>query len=257
MKKENTTKLVVGTATVAGAALGAVAAGPLGEIAGGAVGAALGAVIEWGATEISTRLLSKSEKKKVETVYDYAKRLITEKLEAGKTLRDDAFFTSSCKERAIAEELLEGILFSAQRESEERKLPYLATLYANICFDKSVSRETANILIKQAESLTYHQLVIMRVVGWMQVSSPAHIKPKPIYKTIEGFQNITVATEIFDMLRKSLLYSKGDVLGAGGLNPANLTLAGHGALLFNLMEISKMKVDNSTAGDIIDLLIEQ
>lgn len=255
MKKENhvTSTLISGGSAVVGAVVGEVIGGPIGGVAGAAAGTSIAAVFEWGVSEIATRLLSKSERKKVETVHECAKRLIDEKLKAGNTLRDDDFFLHKSNDRATAEELLEGVLLAAQREYEEKKLPYLAKLYTNICFDKSIDRATANMLIKQAESLTYHQLVIMRVVGWLQTEAPKEIV-KTRYKTIEGTSGITVATEICDLLRKSLLYSEGDILGAGGLTPANLQLAGHGAHLFNLMELTKMQIDLEGADDVIDFL---
>lgn len=258
MKKDKhiVSTLVSGGSAIAGAIAGEVIGGPIGGLAGAAAGTAIASVIEWGASEIATRMLSKSEREKVTTVYEYAKQLICEKLEEGKLLRSDDFFSQQFSNRATAEELLEGVLFAAQRECEEKKLPYLAKLYANICFEETIDRATANMLIKQVEGLTYHQLVIMRVVGWMQTVAPDNIHAKPSYKTVEGMGKITVATEIFDLLRKSLLYSEGDVLGAGSLTPANLRIAGHGAHLFNLLELSKMKIDQEFAGDIIDLLIE-
>ena len=59
---------------------------------------------------------------------------------------------------------MEGIFFAAQRENEERKLPYLANLYANICFDDAISRPMANQLIKIAASISFRQLAIAKVV---------------------------------------------------------------------------------------------
>ena len=49
----------------------------------------------------------------------------------------------------------------AQKEYEERKLQYIANLYANIAFDDSISCEMADKLLKISSELTYRQLIIL------------------------------------------------------------------------------------------------
>lgn len=98
-----------------------------------------------------------------------AKEKIKSNFEENKILRHDDFF-SELDNRTSAEEILEGTLLVAQKEYEERKIKYIANLYANIAFDENISREIADRLIKISSELTYRQLMILCAVGFIQIS---------------------------------------------------------------------------------------
>lgn len=109
---------------LAGAGIGAVIAGPVG-IAGGAIaGTAIEKVIQRIGKEIQEKFLSKAESRKIETVYSCAKEKIESNLKNRKALRNDDFFSKMIDDRSSSEEILEGTIFAAQREHEEKKLPY-------------------------------------------------------------------------------------------------------------------------------------
>lgn len=216
-----------------GAGIGVLVAGPVGAIGGAIAGTAIEKVIQVIGTEIKERCLSKSENRKIGTVYEKAKEKINDALKSGKKLREDDFFDASIDGRSSSEEILEGTLFAAQRESEEKKLPYLANLYANINFDKTIDRAMANQLIKVAEDLTYRQLVILYIIGAYQTHTIwAPERRKTAFRGISSYQNISIASEIFDLYRKSLLFSKDAMLDAAGINPSILEISGIGALLY-------------------------
>lgn len=242
---------------VIGAGIGSAVAGPLGTAGGALAGALIENVIQWAGNEIKERCLSKSEARKVGTVYEKAKEKIAEKLKAGEKLRTDGFIENDVNERSPSEEILEGTLFAAQRENEEKKLPYLANLYANINFDSTVDRNMANQLIRIASDLTYRQLVIMRVIGAYQKDlygvPPRRNTP---YNTISGYDNISIATEIYDLYRRSLVFSKSAILDAAGITPAELEISGIGALIYNLMDLPQMTYDD-LAGRIVKFLSGQ
>ena len=63
-------------------------------------------------------------------VMDLAKEKIDENIKNNKKLREDDFF-ENVDNRSSAEEILEGTLMVAQKEYEERKLPYI--LYEDTC----------------------------------------------------------------------------------------------------------------------------
>lgn len=75
-------------------------------------------------------------------------------------IRQDDFF-NKINERSTADEILEGILLSAQREHQEKKVQFYGNLIANIAFDPSIDREQANFLIKLDESLSYRQICLL------------------------------------------------------------------------------------------------
>ena len=227
---------------IIGAGVGSTVAGPLGTAGGALAGAVIENILQWAGNEIKERCLSKSEARKVGSVYEIAKEKITEKLLAGEKLRTDGFIESGVDDRSPSEEILEGTLFAAQRENEEKKIPYLASLYANINFDSTVDRNMANQLIRIASDLTYRQLVIMRVIGAYQTEDlqGAPSRRNTPYKVLSGYDNISIATEIYDLYRRSLVFSQSVILNAAGINPSKLEISGIGALIYNLMDLPHM-----------------
>ena len=244
---------------VAGAGIGAVAAGPVGAVAGALAGKLIEKVFEAIGSEIKERHLSKTEDRKIGSVYYSAQVKIQNKLDKGIPLRSDSFYQETATDRSSAEEILEGTLFAAQRESEEKKLPYLANLYANINFDEAISRPMANQLIKIASDITYRQLVIISIIGKYQtgqISQPALSKRS--FTGVQGYENISIASEIFDLYRRSLVFSQSAILDAAGFTPSLLTVSGMGALLFNHMELSSIPIDDvEIAQPIISLLSDR
>lgn len=243
---------------VIGAGVGSAVAGPLGTAGGALAGAVIENIMQWAGAEIKARCLSKAEARKVGSVYEKAKEKITEKLQAGEKLRTDGFIEDGVDDRSASEEILEGTLFAAQRENEEKKLPYLANLYANINFDSVVDRNMANQLIRIASDLTYRQLVIMRVIGAYQTGDlkGAPLRRNTPYGKISGYDNISIAGEIYDLYRKSLVFSQTFILDSAGINPSKLVISGMGALLYNLMDLPHMSCDNLSKS-IIDFLSDQ
>lgn len=227
-----------------GAGIGSVVAGPVGAISGALAGTTVEKVLRWIGTEITQRYLSPRENKRIGVVYEYAQKKIEDNLNAGKQLRQDDFFTDDIDDRSAAHEILEATLLVAQKEYEELKLPYLANLYANINFDATIDKYMANQLIKLAENLSFRQLVIMRVIGAYQTGDfNGPPRRDSAFKTINGYDNISIATEIYDLYRRGIVHSDSAILGAAGITPSKLTIGGIGALLYNLMDLPHMAFD--------------
>jgi hypothetical protein len=93
-----------------------------------------------------------------------ARDKIEENLREGVPLRNDDFFLRDEATRSSADEIMEGTLLAAQREHEERKIPYYANLIANLSFEPAVDRYTANLLLRTAQELSYRQLCILALV---------------------------------------------------------------------------------------------
>ena len=247
-------------AAAAGAAVGSnigvVVAGPAGAIGGATLGALAQSAVQWIGKEIKDRQLSKREERKIGTVYELAQQIIAEKLKEGKEIRNDDFFTQKEENRSSAEEITEEAFFAAQRESEEKKLPYLSYLYANIFFDETVDKHMAVQLFRMAERLTYRQFQILTMLGGIQLTiESTGFQPLKVdtFKTISGFKDISIATDIFGLYREGIIQSKSAVLDPAGITPADLHVGGCGALLYNLMELNKAPFESSTS-DIIQLL---
>lgn len=251
----------------AGAAAGSLAAGAIGAAAAGPAGAAVGALAAGGAewvlqkigSEIKRRVLSPSEERRVGEVYDTASKLIGDRIANGEKLRDDDFFENSDDGRSEAEEVLEGILITAQREYEERKLAYLSRLYASIAFHPEISAPMANHMIKIMDSLTYRQIVILHLVGGLAATEKQlpgmSIRKRSAYTSVSGTENVAIASEIFELYRMSLLGSSEAILDAAGINPSALSIIGYGAHLYILMDLSKLE-DHDGLQEIVGEIVE-
>ena len=247
---------VSGTAASAavGAAIGTAIAGPLGAVTGALAGTVIEKGLLWAGNEIKTRVLSPKEDERIGMVYAYIAEKINCNLIAGKVFRTDSFFDAHENERSSNEEILEGVLLTAQKEYEEKKLRYLANMYANLPFNEAVNPRMANMLIKLASELTYRQYIILHVVNMFQNSKYNVEAKKEPYESLAGFKTMTIATEIFDLYRRTLIHSSEALLDAAAINPSKLTLVGYGELMFELMELDGMK-DDTICSEIIQFMI--
>lgn len=144
-----------------GVASGLVLAGLPGAFAGAAAGPAVASVMK----DVIHRVLSRREEKRVGGVFLAASAAYEELLADGETLRSDGFFDSGAGNRSSAEEVFEGVLLAAKVEHQERKIPHLGYLMANIAFDASLDAGLANWAITTAEDLTWTQFVLLSAIG--------------------------------------------------------------------------------------------
>ena len=89
--------------------------------------------------ELSARLLGPREEVRVGYVYTLAAAEIAKRIESGERVRTDGFFSGDGTGISDAQEVWEGVLLKSQREPEEKKLPYMAHLLANLAFDVSLT----------------------------------------------------------------------------------------------------------------------
>ena len=89
---------------------------------------------------------------------------IAKRINAGEQVRQDEFFNDNPSGRSEGEEVWESILMKSQREPEEKKLPYMAHLLANLAFDPGIGSHMAHQVTKTAEQLTYRQLCILKLI---------------------------------------------------------------------------------------------
>ena len=225
-----------------GAGIGTAIGGPLGGIAGAAAGSVLGNAFKFVADDIRERVLSKKEKTRIEKVLSLAYDKVSLNIADGKIVRDDYQGNSE------AEEILEGTILNAQQEYEERKIPYIANLYANLAFDDSVPSSTINSLLKLTSSITFRQLQIISVIGFVNMASEnlgLSLASNNSSGQVRGINNIGIASDIYDLYQKSILMSKTVIFDAAGIKPADLYIGGLGVLLYNHMELASMDIDNT------------
>lgn len=213
--------------------------GPAGILAGAATPVVIKKLSEI-VCDLRKRQLSAMEVKKVNILLDIAEKKIQEKLNTGLDIRNDGFFQEDI-ERDSAREVFEGVVFASQRESEEKKIPYYANLFANIAFTEEISVSEANFLVKVAYEITYEQMEIMQLIASFQIGKNffgfLNGMKKGAYGSVKGYRNINILTETFDLLRRGILYSKLIPLDVAGIDPSSLYLAGVGVKLYELMEM--------------------
>ena len=97
-----------------------------GLLTGAAVVPGIAHTLRYGVKLFVNRILAGREKARVGLVYGLAAHRIKERLDRGEQLRADGFFDAHISDRSSADEIAEAVLIAAQKEYEERKLPYIA-----------------------------------------------------------------------------------------------------------------------------------
>ena len=135
-------------ASLAGTATGLVVAGPEGALVGGAAGSSITMALRWLGQEMSSRLLGPREEQRLGYVFTLAAAEVAERINAGEQVRQDEIFSDNPSGRSEGEEVWESILMKSQREPEEKKLPYMAHLLANLAFDPEIGSHMAHQVTK-------------------------------------------------------------------------------------------------------------
>jgi hypothetical protein len=119
----------------------------------GPIGVGIAHTLRYGANSFVNRVLASRERARVGVVYGLAAHEIKRRLDNGESIRTDEFFKPDATGRSSADEITEAVLIAAQREYEERKLPLIAKLIAQILFDSSIDVGMAHQLLRFAETL--------------------------------------------------------------------------------------------------------
>ena len=110
------------------------------------------------------RVLSPMQEHRVLTVSAFAVDFIEKRLKDGEKLRNDGFFSEGTITRSDAQEVVDSMLFTAGDDPQEQKIPYMAHLIENGCFDASIHPGLLHFLYKESKSLTYRQLCILKLI---------------------------------------------------------------------------------------------
>ncbi len=230
--------------SVAGAMIGTTIAGPPGAAIGGIAGHFAAQALHRIGDEISQRFLSPREEMRVGGVYSLAAKEIIERQKSGERVRNDDFFERDQTGRADAEEVWENILLKSQRESEEKKLPYMAHLLAATAFQPEASAPMAHQIIKTAEQLTYRQLCILRI----STDKEKLAIPKGNFRGygVLPHELTQILYEYLDLYHKAYINFGGEVaFGPTDVQPGNTTVQGMGAQMFNMMSLDRIPYEDT------------
>lgn len=223
-----------------GAAIGLLIAGPGGALAGAVGGPLLTKTIKRIGSEIQNRVLGKREEIRVGATLSYALAKIKDNLDKGKTLREDGFFNNETN-RSDADEILEGTLLSAQKEYEEKKIPFMANLFANIAFNPNIDKGNANHLIKLANTLSYRQLCLINIFT-NKSNFPLRSTDYTANPTVL-IPVISILHEIFELYTVGLINCESVIFGLTNINPSKMKVEGAGEGLYVLMELNSISND--------------
>jgi hypothetical protein len=128
------------------------------KITSTAIGAGASVVTE----EFMTRKMSRRERFRVGTVLNAARSRYGARYTRGDDLREDDFVAG---DPSFFDESVEGALIAAQRQHEEKKLGHIGCLIANLPFEATIDRVTANWCIRIAEELSWNQYILLALNG--------------------------------------------------------------------------------------------
>ncbi len=247
---ELTTELVQSGAEIAGSITGAaigLMGGPAGALGGAALGVVVGRALSKVGADIQRRLLGPREQTRIGAALAFATTRIANRVAAGHILRQDQFFTTEGDiqdNRPPAEELLEGILLKARDAYEEKKVPLIGSLFANVGFHPEISPIYAGYLIKLAGELSYNQLVALAVgrdVGNKSRLRNQDYRSDPAGVEALGLNGQGLLTEIYDLYQRGLV-NGGD--GSAWLSVPDVVptynVQGAGGVLASLMSIDSL-----------------
>jgi hypothetical protein len=236
---------------VGGEFLGSRFPGGIPPIGGAIFGVGIVQTLRYLINEVKTRLYSPREMRRVITVLMLIVRAIEREKSRGYTLRDDDFFRRAIDERTTAEELGDAVIYAAQREHEERKLPFIANLFAFFAFNSRIDQAMANYMVKLAGALTWRQYCIL---SSRTIHPEKGLRSAPFNATQRENPSQVFATlaECFELYRIALInfkYQFGLVTKIENMAIESIRLDGVGQYLhlgMHLSEIPTADVDDVT-----------
>lgn len=248
-------------AKASGAAIGISIGGYEGALAGAACSEFIWIGINRIGADFAERVLSPREDYRVGNVFLNSRKKIMEKLAVGEKHRTDLGIplegaSPACVELPVIErppyeEIIEGFLLSVQREHEEKKLPFIENLLANVFFDSSIDKGQINLMIRMSKNISYIQLCILSIFAHTEKFD---LRKKDYRGDVAlGEKRIFLLQEISDLNRQGLLNCSGEaILGLSDVNPSKMRIQGTGAMLYNLMGL--WDIDKGDLDSIVMLL---
>lgn len=253
-RKDKIANAVKGIGNTVGSVASGITTLALPGVEGVLVGTLANGIIVKVFEDIGNRILSERENKKIIEAYAYSIEKISDNIQANKKLRVDDFFSNDETNRSNAEEIFEGVLFSAQKEHEEKKLKYYGYLFANIAFDETVSKSFANQLISISNRLTYRQLQMIAMYTYSSMERNFFEEDK--LPKLDNIDKISIVQDTVELYRIGILNGGGEViLEMGYVNPYKIGVEPIGICLFKLMNLGEIIKEDYIAIDSMIILL--
>ena len=249
MTSNKTRKTISRTSAIIGSAAGAAAGTIIPDSTFIAATAALGSSLANIIEDTLLGVLTRAEKRRTLDVVQLTMSIIKERVEKGEHIRSD-FLDESKKENDVKVELFEAIIQKAKNSYEEKKLPYLAHLYANIVFDSTCSYIEANHIIQLAESLSYGQFCLLEIFSQHGSFNLRDYGYENNAVTGISNENYSLLELCMDLYTKRLIGqlqrdTEGDYfeseLGGNGFIPSDCKLKPYGFRVHKMLSLSIMQ----------------
>lgn len=238
-------------ALIEGAAAGLIQYLSAGEPVAVASAAGLAASIRYVGNEFRNRLLAPREIQRVGIAIAVIHQGISARRISGREVRQDGFF-DRLEEGSLspAEEVAEDIIARCQREPEERKVPHVANLFAEIAFQTAVGADMAHQLARYADELTYRQFCLLCIASTGRCRDMLR---QSDYRGQGGtfrkfpLELLQLLYELADLEKKGFVRSaEGTILGAGltDVVPGRMHTQGLGVHLAQLMDLARIPDDD-------------
>ena len=112
-----------------------------------------------------TRALGYRDRRRVSAVVSQMQTRIRFLQSEGQSIRQDDFWQARGNIPPAGQEVFEAVLLAAQKEPQERKIPYMGNLFAYIACRPEISDVSAHWLVKTAESLSWTQFELLALVN--------------------------------------------------------------------------------------------
>ena len=181
-------------------------------------------------------LLAKREQIRLSALEILVSREIQRRLNQGDQPREDALSEDYIPERSDADEITEAIFRIAQRDPEERKLPYIAKLLSSIVFNPQIDAKLAHHLTSVANSLSFRKLCLLELARDATRFDLFNDHLDKIGRQNISEELLSILSDLFDLKQRTLLFTGSDLdLNAFEIRPAFLRLERLGALLHETM----------------------
>jgi hypothetical protein len=158
------------TGSVGSIIVGGLIAGPIGAIIGGVSGPIITRTLKAIGKSIKQKILTEREEVRVGAVYFYAIEQFNNHIDNGKSLVSP-LLNINVFGRNSTEEILEGIILTAQKTYEEKKIKFIGKLYANLLFINESDLAMSNFMLNLSNDLTYRQYIIINILKNREINA--------------------------------------------------------------------------------------
>lgn len=210
----------------------------VGGVVGPLLAPGIAALIAGVGNELSSRVLGPRGDYRVGKVFVFAVEEIQRRIQNGESPRSDGFFTADIGGgRTVADEVWESALMKSARESQEKKLVYMAHLLAGLAFSSDIGEGEAHQLLHLAEELTYQKLCIL-------VAFSVRNEHLPTVKDCDHSFLNSIMFDLVELSKRDYFSTVAHSLGNPSILAEPRMVCGIAGRLYSLMQLETIPVED-------------